>query len=81
MTSSTLTPWHFGVRYNSSFYSGLLMLRRSPLLLFLTLPLLSSTPYAGLPLWAWGSLGASLLYAIVLIFSIEREWDEESNDE
>jgi len=56
------------------------MLRRSPLLLFLTLPLLSSTPYAGLPLWAWGSLGASLLYAIVLIFSIEREWDEESND-
>ena len=56
------------------------MLKLSPLVLLLTLPLLPSTPYAGLPLWAWASLGASLFYAIVLIFSIEREWDEESND-
>jgi hypothetical protein len=56
------------------------MLKLSPLLLFLTLPLLPSAPYAGLPLWAWASLGASFLYAIVLILAIENEWDEESSD-
>lgn len=56
------------------------MLKLSPLLLFLTLPLLPSTPYAGLPLWAWGSLGASILYAFILILAIENEWDEESID-
>jgi hypothetical protein len=57
------------------------MLRFSPLLLLLTLPLLPSTPYAGLPLWAWASLGASFFYAVVLILAIENEWDEESSDE
>lgn len=57
------------------------MLKLSPLLLLLTLPLLPSTPYFGLPLWAWASLGMSIVYAIVLILSIENEWDKESLDE
>ncbi len=56
------------------------MLKFSPLLLLLTLPLLPSTPYLGLPLWVWASLGMSLVYAIVLIFAIETEWDEEIKD-
>jgi hypothetical protein len=51
------------------------------LALLLTLPLLPSTPYFGLPLWAWASLGMSIVYAIVLILYIENGWDEESVDE
>ncbi len=50
------------------------------LVLFLTIPLLPSTPYAGLPLWAWASIGMSLLYALVMILFIEKNWQDESND-
>lgn len=56
------------------------MLKFSPLLLLLTIPFLPATPYYGLPLWAWFSLGMSILYALVLIFAIQTEWDEESKD-
>ena len=48
--------------------------------LFLTIPLLPSTPYAGLPLWAWASLGMSLIYALTLIVFIEKDWEDEQND-
>lgn len=58
----------------------MLMLKFSPLLLLFTLPLLPATAYLGLPLWAWASLGATLAYALVLIFSIEYEWDETGTD-
>jgi hypothetical protein len=56
------------------------MLKFSPLLLLLTIPFLPASAYLGLPFWAWASLGATLVYAIVLILAIEYEWDEESTD-
>ncbi len=56
------------------------MLKLSLLFLFLSLPLLPSTPYAGVPLWAWASLGMTLVYALVLILAVEKEWDNESLD-
>ena len=56
------------------------MLKLSLLFLFLTIPLLPSAPYAGIPLWAWASMSMSLLYAIVLIFAVENEWDDGSQD-
>ncbi len=53
------------------------MLRVSFVFLFLSLPLLPSTPYSGIPLWAWASLSMSLAYAIILIFVIQKRWDGE----
>lgn len=53
------------------------MLRLSLVFLLLSLPLLPSTPYAGIPLWAWASLSMSLAYALILIFAIQKRWDEE----
>lgn len=50
------------------------------LALFLTLPLFPSIPYFGLPLWAWASVGMSLIYALILIIRIEKEWKEDMND-
>ncbi len=49
------------------------------LTLFLSLPLLPSTPYLGLPLWAWASVGMSLVYGLVLIIRIETEWEEDTD--
>jgi len=43
--------------------------------LFLTIPLLSSTPLFGVPLWVYGSLGATLLLAVIIIVVIEKEWE------
>ena len=57
------------------------MYRLSLIFLLLSIPFLPSTPYAGIPLWAWTSLGMSLLYALTLIFSIEKTFDEKSLDE
>ena len=48
--------------------------------LFLTIPLLPSSSYTGLPLWAWASLGMSLIYALILILMIEKEWESEELD-
>ena len=48
--------------------------------LCLTIPLFPSTPYAGVPLWAWISLGMSALYALILIVHIEKEWESEEED-
>lgn len=58
------------------------MIKFSILLLFLTIPLLGGEPLFGVPLWVWGSLGATFLYALSLIFTIETKWDKlkESND-
>lgn len=53
------------------------MLRVSFVFLFSSLPLLPSTSYAGVPLWAWASLSMSLAYAIILIFIIQKRWDGE----
>ncbi len=43
--------------------------------LFLTIPLLSSTPLFGVPLWVYGSLGATVALALLIIVTIEKEWD------
>jgi len=51
------------------------MFKLSFLILCLTLPLLGGAPLWGVPLWVWGSLGATLLYAVVLIIAIDAEWD------
>ncbi len=48
--------------------------------LLLSTPLLPSTPYAGVPLWAWASLGMSVVYALILILMIEKEWESEAHD-
>ncbi len=58
------------------------MIKLSFLLLFLTIPLLGGKPVWGVPLWVWGSLTLTLLYAVVLLFVIERRWDslKESED-
>ena len=54
-----------------------MLLKLSPLLLFFTLPLFPATPYAGLPLWAWVSLGITVIYALILIISINKEFEGE----
>lgn len=50
------------------------MLKFSFLLLILTTPFLNSNIYYGVPLWAYASLGATVLYAVVLIYIIEKRW-------
>jgi len=50
------------------------MFKFSFLLLLLTIPFLDSTMYYGVPLWVYASLGATTLYAVVLIFIIEKKW-------
>ena len=51
------------------------MLKLSMILLLLSTPLLTSSIFFGLPLWVYGSLGATLLYALVLVFLIEKRWN------
>ena len=51
------------------------MFKFSFFLLFLTIPFLNSDIYYGLPLWAYASLGATVIYAVVLIFIIEKKWN------
>jgi len=51
----------------------------SLLLLLLTIPLFPSTPYAGVPLWAWVSIAMTVLYAGVLIYHIQNSWDTDDN--
>ncbi|MEN8146695.1 MAG: hypothetical protein ABFR02_03670 [Campylobacterota bacterium] len=43
--------------------------------LFLTIPFLSSTPLFAIPLWVYGSLGATVLLALIIIVVIEKEWE------
>jgi len=50
----------------------------SLIILLFTLPLLPSTPYLGLPLWAWVSMGMSIIYAALLIIHIQNSWDEDN---
>jgi len=45
------------------------------LALFLTIPFLSSTPLFAIPLWVYGSLGATVLRAAIIIVAIQNEWD------
>ncbi|WP_373004259.1 hypothetical protein [Sulfurimonas sp.] len=51
------------------------MFKFSFFLLLLTIPFLNSDIYYGLPLWAYASLGATVIYAVVLIFIIEKKWN------
>jgi hypothetical protein len=52
------------------------MIKLSLLFLLLTIPLLDGEPILGVPLWVWGSLGATTIYAIVLIVTIEKRWSD-----
>ena len=51
------------------------MLKLSFLLLLLTIPFLNSDIYFGVPFWVYTSLGATIAYALVLIFIIEKRWN------
>jgi len=51
------------------------MFKLSFLLLFLTIPFLSSEIYYGVPFWVYASLTATIIYAIILIFIIEKKWN------
>jgi hypothetical protein len=51
-----------------------MILKLSFLLLFLTIPLLSSKVFYGVPLWVYGSIIATVIYAFMLIFTIEKKW-------
>lgn len=52
------------------------MFKLSFLLLFLTIPFLGSDIYYGVPLWVYASLTATIIYATVLIFVIEKRWNK-----
>ncbi len=56
------------------------MLKISFILLFLTIPFLSSHIYFGVPLWVYASLGATVVYAFVLIYVIEKKWNSLKNE-
>ena len=51
------------------------MFKFSFILLLLTIPFLNSDIYYGVPLWVYASLGATTIYAVVLIFIIEKRWN------
>lgn len=51
------------------------MFKYAFLALFLTIPFLSSTPLFAIPLWVYGSLGATVLLALIIIYVIEKEWE------
>jgi len=57
------------------------MYKLSLIFLLFTLPLLPSTAYFAIPLWAWVSVGISILYALTLILAVEKEWNDGSSDE
>ena len=57
------------------------MIKLALLLLLLTVPLLSGTPWLGLPLWVWGSLGATLAFALVIVLLIEKRWESIKKEE
>ncbi|MBU0721002.1 hypothetical protein KJ877_06630 [bacterium] len=50
------------------------MLKYSFVLLLLSIPFLNSDIYYGIPLWVYASLLATIVYALVLIFIIEKRW-------
>jgi len=50
------------------------MLKISLIFLLLSIPLLSSKIYYGLPLWVYASLGATIIYSLLLVFTIEKRW-------
>jgi hypothetical protein len=50
------------------------MFKLSFFILILTIPFFSSELYYGVPFWVYISLGATLLYATVLIYVIEKKW-------
>jgi len=55
------------------------MFKFSFLLLILTIPFLNSDIYYGIPLWVYASLSATIIYALVLIFVIEKRWNSLKN--
>ncbi len=51
------------------------ILKLSFLLLILTIPFLNSKIVYGVPLWVYASLTFTVIYATVLIFIIEKRWN------
>ncbi|MEA2048353.1 MAG: hypothetical protein U9O64_07910 [Campylobacterota bacterium] len=51
------------------------MFKISFVVLFLTIPFLSSTPLWGVPLWVYGSLLSTIIFAVLIIAVIEKKWD------
>ncbi|MEA3370471.1 MAG: hypothetical protein U9Q40_03960 [Campylobacterota bacterium] len=51
------------------------MFKFSFLLLILTIPFLNSDIYYGIPMWVYASLSVTVIYALVLIFVIEKKWN------
>jgi len=56
------------------------MYKLSFVFLFLTLPFFGTTPLWGIPLWVYGSLTATFLYALSLIYTIEKNYDTLKED-
>lgn len=56
------------------------MIKLSILLLLLTIPFLNSEIYYGVPLWVYASLTATVIYAVLLIFIIEKKWKKLRDD-
>jgi len=54
---------------------GLFVFKYAFFTLFLTTPFLSSTPLFAIPLWVYGSLGATIVLAVIIIIAIEKEWE------
>jgi len=52
------------------------MFKFSFILLLLTIPFLNSDIYYGIPLWVYVSLGVTFIYAVILIFVIEKKWNK-----
>lgn len=46
------------------------------ILLFFTIPMVGERVYWGIPLWAIISMLVSLLYAFILMYIIDKKWDE-----
>jgi len=50
------------------------MLKLSLFVLLLSIPFAGSSLLCGAPLWAYASLGATLIYASIIIFVIQKRW-------
>ena len=53
-----------------------MIFKLSFIVLAFTLPLLSGTPIYGIPQWVIGSFAATVAYAIMILLTIEFQWDD-----
>ena len=56
-------------------FQGSFVFKYAFIALFLTIPFLSSTPLFAIPLWVYGSLGATVVLAVIIVIAIEKEWE------